>query len=76
MKNLAVLLLLLAASCGATPEAQEKSRQEVAQAVKEAAPFLPAPFNYLVATVATALAAYGGHKTVRHLSKKSPPHSK
>jgi hypothetical protein len=66
-------LLFSLLSCGplfGSPTQQERLRQEAAQAAKDAAPFLPPPWNWAAYGVAALVTAVGGHRTVRHLAKR------
>lgn len=71
MKKLA--LCLLACSCvtgGGTPT-RDEVRQEIADGLKNSAPFLPSPFNYLAVGAGALVAAMGGHQTAKRAITKA-----
>jgi hypothetical protein len=55
-------------SCGLlTPAEQKEARQGAGQVLKDSAPFLPSPFNWIAQLLGVGIAAYGGHKVTRHV---------
>jgi hypothetical protein len=85
MRIPAAFVLLAACSCGplfGVPSGATKAerdaavaqanewRQKAGQAARDAAPFLPTPFNYLAEGVGLLVTYAGGHKVIRHRRKK------